>query len=207
LASADVLVVDDASGDGTGAIADSLAATEPRVHVLHRSSKLGIGSAYVAGFRWGLARSYDYFFEMDADFSHDPRYLPNFVHALAAGADVAVGSRNVPGGAIEGWGPLRYLLSKGGSLYARWILGVRVRDLTTGFKAYSRRALEQLDIDGVESNGYAFQVETTHRALRRGLRVVELPIVFVDRRAGASKMTRAEVLEAMVAVWRMRRSR
>jgi dolichol-phosphate mannosyltransferase len=200
----DVLIVDDGSSDGTGVIADLLA-EQRSVHVLHRPSKRGIGSAYVAGFNWGLGRGYDYFFEMDADFSHDPCYLPEFLRELSTGNDVVVGSRNVPGGAIEGWGPLRYLLSKGGSLYARWILGVRVRDLTTGFKAYSRYALQCIDINAIQSNGYAFQVETTYRALKRGLRVVELPIVFVDRRAGESKMTRAEVLEAIVAVWRMRR--
>jgi dolichol-phosphate mannosyltransferase len=204
---ADVLIVDDASTDGTAEIADELSRGEARVHVIHRSSKRGIGAAYVAGLGWGLARGYDYLFEMDADFSHDPRYLPSFLQALAQGADVVVGSRNVAGGAIVGWGLLRYLLSKGGSLYARSILGVDVRDLTTGFKGYTRYAVDRLALGEVESNGYAFQIETTYRALRCGLRVVELPIVFVDRRAGESKMTRAEVLEAVVAVWRMRRSR
>lgn len=201
---ADVLVVDDASTDGTAAMADELAHAEARVHVMHRARKLGIGTAYVAGLRWGLARGYDYFFEMDADFSHDPRYLPSFVNALARGADVVVGSRNIAGGAIVGWGPLRYLLSKGGSFYARSVLGVPVRDLTTGFKGYTRRALEQLELGEIESNGYAFQIETTYRALARGLLVVELPIVFVDRRAGRSKMSRNEVLEAVVVVWRLR---
>jgi dolichol-phosphate mannosyltransferase len=203
----EVLVVDDASPDGTGRLADQLGAREPRVHVLHRHGKLGLGTAYVAGFRWGLARGYERFFEMDADFSHDPSYLPAFAAELERGADVVVGSRNVPGGAIRGWGPLRYLLSKGGSLYSRLVLGVAVRDLTTGFKAYTRHALESIDIDGISSNGYAFQIETTYRALRKGLRVVELPIVFVDRRAGKSKMSRHEVAEGVLAVWRMRRGR
>jgi dolichol-phosphate mannosyltransferase len=206
LPQAEVLVVDDASPDGTGRLAHELARRDARVHVLHRPDKLGLGTAYVAGFRWGLARAYQSFFEMDADFSHDPSYLPVFLAELERGADVVVGSRNVPGGAIRGWGPLRYLLSKGGSLYSRLVLGVAVRDLTTGFKAYTRRALESIGIDGISSNGYAFQIETTYRALRQGLRVVELPIVFVDRRAGKSKMSRHEVAEGVLGVWRMRRA-
>ena len=159
----------------------------------------------MAGFRWGLERGYERFFEMDADFSHDPKYLPAFVAALDAGADVVVGSRNVPGGSVVGWGPLRHLISKGGSLYSQLLLGVGIRDLTTGFKAYTRRALELLDIDAVRSNGYAFQIETTYRALQQGLRVVELPIVFVDRRVGESKMSLRDVLEAVTGVIRMRR--
>jgi dolichol-phosphate mannosyltransferase len=200
-----LLVVDDASADGTGELAERLAKDDTRIHVLRRPKKLGLGTAYVDGFRWGLARDYARFFEMDADFSHDPSYLPHFVAALDAGADVVVGSRNVTGGAIEGWGPFRYLLSKGGSLYARVVLDVAVRDLTTGFKAYTRHALEVIAIDELQSNGYAFQIETTYRALRRGLRVVELPIVFVDRRAGRSKMSRHDVLEAVRGVWSLRR--
>jgi dolichol-phosphate mannosyltransferase len=141
---------------------------------------------------------------MDADFSHDPAYLPAFVAALDAGADVVAGSRNVAGGGVVGWGPLRHLLSKGGSLYSRLILGSKVRDMTTGFKAYTRRALELVDITGLRSNGYAFQVETTYRAQQRGLRIVEIPIRFVDRRVGQSKMTRHEIIEAISGVWRMR---
>lgn len=202
----ELLIVDDASEDGTGAIADAWSLRDARVHVLHRPSKLGLGTAYVMGFRWGLERDYQYFFEMDADFSHDPSYLPGFLEELDRGADLVVGSRNVPGGAIRGWGPLRYLLSKGGSLYSRLLLGVTVRDLTTGFKAYTRHALESIDIDAISSNGYAFQIETTYRALRQGLRVVEIPIVFVDRRAGKSKMSRHEVAEGVLGVWRMRRA-
>jgi dolichol-phosphate mannosyltransferase len=201
-----VLVVDDASPDGTGVIARELAARDPRVAVLERPGKAGIGSAYVAGLSWGLARDFERFFEMDADFSHDPKYLSEFVAALDGGADVVVGSRNMPGGTVHGWGILRHLLSKGGSLYSRIILGSSVRDMTTGFKAYTRRALEHIAIETVRSNGYTFQIETTYRALRRGLRVVELPIVFVDRRAGRSKMTRREVLDAVVGVWRLRGS-
>jgi len=204
LPGAHLLVVDDASPDGTAEIVQQLCASDAHVHLLRRPAKLGLGSAYIGGFGWGLERGYERFFEMDADFSHDPRLLPAFVVALDAGADVVAGSRNVPGGAIEGWGPLRYLLSKGGSLYARVILQLAVRDLTTGFKAYTRRALERIDIGSLRSNGYAFQVETSYRAIERGLKVVEIPIRFVDRRAGHSKMTRREVAEAAVAVWRMR---
>lgn len=205
LPSAELLVVDDASADGTGAVAASLADADARVHVLHRPAKLGLGTAYVDGFRWGLERGYARFFEMDADFSHEPSYLPAFVAALEAGADLVVGSRNMPGGRVEGWGPLRHFLSKGGSLYSRLLLGTSVRDMTTGFKAYSRAALERIDIGSIRSNGYAFQIETTYRAIRRGLRVVELPIVFVDRRAGRSKMSRRDVFEAVVAVLDLRR--
>jgi dolichol-phosphate mannosyltransferase len=204
LPDAHVLIVDDASADGTGAIADEASKRDARVHVLHRARKLGLGTAYVAGFRWGLARDYQRFVQMDADFSHDPQYLPRFMAALDAGADVVVGSRNVPGGRVEGWGPLRHLVSKGGSVYSRWVLGASVRDLTTGFKAYTRRALELIGIEQLTSNGYAFQIETTYRALRQGLRVLEIPIVFVDRRAGRSKMSRHEVAEAVVGVWKMR---
>lgn len=202
---ADVLVVDDASSDGTGRLADAISAREARLKVLHRPSKLGLGTAYVAGLGWGLRRGYERFIEMDADFSHDPGDLPRLVAALDAGADVVVGSRNVAGGAIQGWGPARHLLSKGGSYYARLVLGVSVRDLTTGFKGYTRRALEQIGVERLASNGYAFQIETTFLAVRRGLRVVELPIVFVDRRAGRSKMSRSDVLEAVRGVWSMRR--
>jgi dolichol-phosphate mannosyltransferase len=204
LPDAHLLIVDDASADATGAIADEVSRRDPRVHVLHRPRKLGLGTAYVAGFRWGLSRGYERFVQMDADFSHDPAYLPRFMAELDAGAEVVVGSRNVPGGSVEGWGPLRHLVSKGGSVYSRWVLGVGVRDLTTGFKAYTRRALELVGVEKLTSNGYAFQIETTYRALQQGLRVLEIPIVFVDRRAGQSKMSRHEVAEAVVGVWKMR---
>jgi dolichol-phosphate mannosyltransferase len=204
LPAAQVLIVDDHSPDGTAAVARRLAAENERIHLLERPAKLGLGSAYVAGFAWGLERGFERFFEMDADFSHDPRFLPAFVAALDAGADVVAGSRNVPGGAIEGWGLLRLLLSKGSSLYARLILQSPVRDMTTGFKAYTRRALELIDIATLRSNGYAFQVETTYRALQRGLGVVEIPILFVDRRTGQSKMSRHEIVEGALGVWKMR---
>lgn len=201
---AHLLVVDDASPDGTGKIADEMAARDARVHVLHRSGKRGLGSAYVEGFKWGLQRSYEIFVEMDADMSHDPRYLTPLIAALEDGADLSVGSRNIPEGGVEGWGIGRQFLSKGGSLYSRVVLGVGVHDLTTGFKAYKRRTLELIDLDHVHSNGYAFQIETTFRALRRGLRVLEVPIVFVDRRVGQSKMSRRIFFEAIRIPWKLR---
>ncbi|MDI1484590.1 polyprenol monophosphomannose synthase [Polyangium sp. y55x31] len=201
---AHVLVVDDASPDGTGAVADEFAAEDPRTSVLHRPGKLGLGTAYVDGFRRALDLGYDVVVEMDADLSHDPKYLPAFLQAIEEGADVVLGSRNVPGGGVVGWGPGRHVLSKGGSLYARSILGVPIRDLTTGFKAFTRRALLAIDIETLRSNGYSFQIETTYRALRKNLRVTEVPIVFVDRRAGHSKMSRSIFAEAVVEVWRLR---
>ena len=204
LPAAHVLVVDDASGDGTAGTVRRVADSDAQVHLLERGAKLGLGSAYVAGFAWGLERGFQRFFEMDADFSHDPKYLPGFVEALDAGWDVVVGSRNVRGGSIQGWGVGRHVLSKGGSLYARLILGGPVRDMTTGFKAYTRHALDRIQIESVRSNGYAFQIETTYRALQQGLKVLELPIQFVDRRAGSSKMSRADVLEAVIGVLGMR---
>jgi dolichol-phosphate mannosyltransferase len=201
---AHLLVVDDASPDGTGALASQLSAQDERVHVLHRPRKQGLGTAYVDGFRWGLSRQYEQFFEMDADFSHDPGQLPRLFAALALGAELVLGSRNVTGGAVSGWGLGRRLLSKGGSAYSRAVLGIGVRDLTTGYKAFTRRALERLDLGSVCSNGYAFQIELTYRALRAGLSVVEVPITFVDRRAGQSKMDGRIFLEAVGVVWRLR---
>ena len=201
---AHILVVDDNSPDGTGSIADGIAERDSRVSVLHRAGKQGLGTAYLQGFAKGLAEGFDYFFEMDADLSHDPNYLPAFFRAFERGADVVVGSRNIEGGGVEGWGLGRHVLSKGGSLYSRLILGVGVRDLTTGYKAYTRRALETIDLPSVESNGYSFQIEMTYRALRRGLSVVEVPIVFVDRRAGESKMSRRIFAEAIGMVWKLR---
>lgn len=201
---ADVLVVDDNSPDGTGDVADALAAADPQVRVLHRAGKLGLGTAYLTAFAQGLGEGYDRFFEMDADFSHDTRYLPDFVRALDDGADVVIGSRNVPGGSVEGWGLGRHLVSKGGSLYSRTILGLGIRDLTSGYKAFTRRALEAIDLGSIRSNGYSFQIELTYRAVLRGMRVVEVPIVFVDRRAGHSKMSRAIFAEAIAMVWKLR---
>jgi dolichol-phosphate mannosyltransferase len=200
----DVLVVDDASPDGTGRLADAIAAREPRVKVLHRAGKQGLGRAYLAGFAVALREGYELVFEMDADFSHDPKYLPRMLER-AASADLIVGSRNVPGGGTVNWGLGRRVLSKGGSLYARTILGVPIRDLTTGFKCFRREVLEAIELETVTTTGYAFQIELTYRAIRRGFRVEELPIVFVDRRAGQSKMSRAIVAEAVVKVWAIRR--
>lgn len=201
---AHVLVVDDASPDGTGALADSIAARDAQVEVMHRPSKLGLGTAYVDGFRLGLSRHYQRFLEMDADFSHDPAHLPALLGALDAGADLAIGSRNMPGGSVEGWGLGRQLISKGGSLYARAILGVEIHDLTTGYKAFTRRALESIDLGAVHSNGYAFQIEMTYRAILAGMSATEVPITFVDRRVGQSKMDRKTFSEAIRVVWRLR---
>jgi dolichol-phosphate mannosyltransferase len=201
---AEVLVVDDASPDGTGALAQALAAETPRAHVLKRAAKDGLGRAYLAGFRWALGREYRVVVQMDADFSHDPRDLPRLLAALEAGADVVLGSRRVAGGRTVNWGAGRRAISAGGSLYARTILGVGVHDLTGGFKAWRRAVLEQLALDEVRSTGYAFQVELTYRALRAGFRVLEIPIVFEDRRVGQSKMSRAVFAEAVAMVWRLR---
>ncbi|MCL2724260.1 MAG: polyprenol monophosphomannose synthase [Polyangiaceae bacterium] len=201
---AHLMIVDDDSPDGTGAIADEIASKDLHVHVMHRAGKLGLGTAYIQAFKRGLAEGYDRFFEMDADLSHDAKYLPAFVQALDDGVDVVIGSRNIPGGGVEGWGLGRHVISKGGSLYSRSILGLRVKDLTSGYKAFSRRALEAIDIDTIHSNGYSFQIEMTYRALRKGMRVKEVPIVFVDRAAGKSKMSRRIFVEALGVVWRLR---
>jgi dolichol-phosphate mannosyltransferase len=200
----ELLFVDDNSPDGTGAVLDELAAAEPCLHVMHRAGKLGLGTAYVEGFGWGLARGYDYLFEMDADGSHDPRYLPEMLALAEDGADVVVGSRYVPGGGTQNWGLGRKLLSRGGSLYARTVLGVELRDVTAGFICWRRAALEAIDLSTITSNGYSFQIEMKYRALTKRLRVVETPIVFVDRRVGQSKMSRAIFLEALLQVWRLR---
>jgi dolichol-phosphate mannosyltransferase len=204
LPDADLLVVDDDSPDGTGELADELAAADPKVRVLHRANKLGLGTAYLQAFARGLAEGYERFFEMDADLSHDVRYLPDFVRALDEGYDVVIGSRNIPGGGVEGWGVGRHIISKGGSLYSRTILGLPVHDLTSGYKAFSRQALEAIALDQVHSNGYSFQIEMTYRALLRGMRVKEVPIVFVDRTAGRSKMSRRIFVEAIGMVWKLR---
>jgi dolichol-phosphate mannosyltransferase len=204
LPDADLLVVDDNSPDGTGQIADSLAQRDPRVRVKHRPGKLGLGTAYTEAFHDGLAEGYERFYEMDADLSHDVRYLPEFQAALDDGYDVVIGSRNIDGGGVDGWGLGRHLLSKGGSLYARSILGVPIKDLTSGYKAFSRRALEHIDLRCVHSNGYSFQIEMTYRAARRGMRIKEVPIVFVDRVLGRSKMSRKIFLEAIGVVWKLR---
>ncbi|HEY3079260.1 MAG TPA: polyprenol monophosphomannose synthase [Chloroflexota bacterium] len=199
-----LLVVDDNSPDGTGELAENLRPGWPgRIDVLHRPGKLGLGTAYIAGFKWALARGYDYVLEMDADFSHEPSVLPRL---LAAGrdSDLALGSRYVPGGGTPDWSLSRRIISRGGSLYARTILGLPVRDLTGGFKCFPRRTLEALDLDAVRSEGYAFQIELTYRVFQLGGRIREIPITFPDRRVGQSKMSGRIVREAMLAVWRMR---
>src|SRR6187401_1685412 len=194
-----VLVIDDGSPDGTGEIADRLAGERSWMSVLHRPAKEGIGPAYVAGFRWALAEGAELVLEMDCDFSHDPADVPRLIEATAD-ADLVVGSRYAPGGGTANWGLLRRIVSRGGCLYAQVILGLRVRDLTGGFKCFRRAALESVDLDALSAHGYAFQIETTYRISRAGLRVREVPITFVERRAGASKMTSSIVTEAMVTV-------
>jgi len=206
----DVLVVDDDSPDGTGRVADELAARDPRVKVLHRAAKEGLGRAYLAGFAWALERGYGLVLEMDADFSHDPAYLPTLL-AAAEDADLVLGSRYVPGGGTSNWGLGRRLVSRGGSAYARAILGVQVRDLTGGFKAWRASTLADVPFDGIHAGGYVFQIETTFRASRAGARVREVPIVFSDRRIGQSKMSRRILVEALLIVinlwWEEQRGR
>jgi dolichol-phosphate mannosyltransferase len=203
----DVLVIDDHSPDGTGRLADDLARGEPRVHVLHREGKLGLGTAYLAGFRWALEQGYDYILEMDADFSHDPVHLKEFLQA-AAGADLVLGSRYLDGKVtVVNWPMGRLLLSYFANVYARWVTGLRIWDLTGGFKCFRRSVLEAIDLTGVRSNGYAFQIEMSVRAWRKGFRLVEIPIVFVDRTEGQSKMNRAIVREAIWMVPRLRLQR
>ena len=191
-----VLVIDDGSPDGTGEIADRLAAERSWVSVLHRPVKEGIGPAYIAGFQWALAGGAELVLEMDCDFSHDPADVPRLI-AAAADADLVLGSRYAPGGGTANWGLVRRIVSRGGCLYAQAILGLRVRDLTGGFKCFRRAALEAIDLGALSAHGYAFQIETTYRVARAGLRVREVPITFVERRAGASKMTGSIVAEAM----------
>jgi dolichol-phosphate mannosyltransferase len=199
-----VLVIDDASPDGTGLIADALAAEDGRVRVIHRAGKSGIGPAYRDGFRHALAQGADRIVEMDCDFSHDPSTVPALV-AATEDADLALGSRYVPGGGVQDWGLVRRGISRGGSLYAKAVLGVPVNDLTGGFKCFRREVLKAIPLDQVSSAGYVFQIEMTYRALLLGFRVVEVPITFTDRTLGASKMSRGIVLEAALHVPRLRR--
>ena len=195
-----VLVVDDSSPDGTGEVADRLAEELEQVAVLHRAEKEGLGPAYLAGFRRALADGAELVLEMDCDFSHDPRDVPRLIAAAENGADLVLGSRYVPGGRIPNWGLLRRFISRGGCVYAQLWLQTRLRDLTGGFKCYRRAVLETIDLDAIESRGYAFQIEGTYRTLRKGFRVVEVPITFVDREEGGSKMSKAIVLEA---IWKV----
>ncbi len=199
----DVLVVDDNSPDGTGELADELAAADPRVHVLHRPGKAGLGKAYIAGFGWALEQGYDLVIEMDADFSHDPKFLPTLV-AAAADADLVIGSRYKAGVNVINWPMSRLLLSIGANQYARWITGLPLTDSTGGFKCFRRSVLEALDLKRVKSNGYSFQIEMSYRAWRKGFRLVEIPIVFTDRIEGQSKMNKRIVREAIWMVWVLR---
>ncbi len=200
----EVLVVDDNSPDGTGQLAEALARNDPRVHVLHGKGKRGLGTAYVTGFRWALQHGYDYIFEMDADFSHDPAHLKDFLKAIEE-ADLVVGSRYLGGRVtVVNWPIARLLLSYTANIYARWVTGLRIWDLTGGFKCYRRRVLESIDLSRVRSNGYAFQIEMSVRAWRKGFRLKETPIVFVDRTEGDSKMNGAIIREAIWMVPRLR---
>jgi dolichol-phosphate mannosyltransferase len=200
----DVLIIDDASPDGTGAVADGMAAEEPRVHVLHRAGKLGLGTAYLDGFRWGLGRGYAWMFEMDADFSHDPGHLPHFLEALEE-YDVVLGSRYLDGRVtVVNWPITRLLLSYFANVYARVVTGLPLFDATGGYKAFRREVLESLPLDRVESEGYAFQIEMSMRAWKKGFRIGEIPIVFVDRTSGESKMSKRIIREAVWRVWKLR---
>ena len=199
----DVLVVDDNSPDGTGKLADEIHNENPHVHALHRAGKLGLGTAYIAGFKYAVAHDYDAAFEMDADFSHDPRYLPDFLKAIEH-ADLVIGSRYIQGGGTPNWSFLRRFISGGGNIFARFMLGIPVHDCTAGFRCYRRQVLESIDLDTIQSQGYAFQVEMAYRVMQQGFKIVETPIVFMDRRIGKSKMSRKIVIEAFIYVLRTR---
>ena len=200
----EVLVVDDGSPDGTGQIVDELAEADPRVHALHRPRKMGLGTAYLAGFKWALEREYEYVFEMDADFSHDPAHLPQFLDAIES-ADLVLGSRYRHGKVtVVNWPIGRLILSYFANVYARLVTGLQLADATGGFKCFRRRVLEAIDLDDVRSNGYAFQIEMSFRAWKKGFRIVEIPIVFHDRTEGESKMSGHIVREAVFMVWRLR---
>jgi dolichol-phosphate mannosyltransferase len=200
---AHILVIDDQSPDGTGALADELAAADERVHVLHRTKKEGLGPAYIAGFRWALERDYDVVMEMDADFSHPPEYLPDMLFALGR-YDVVVGSRYVAGGGTKDWGLSRRIVSRGGGFYARTILGLDIQDMTAGFIAWKREVLETIKLDEVEASGYVFQIELKYRAFKAGFKLVEVPITFPDRVRGVSKMNPNIAVEALWRVWKIR---
>ena len=203
-ASIEILVVDDGSPDGTGAIVDGIAANNPRVHIIHRASKLGLGTAYLVGFRWALERKYDLVFEMDADFSHNPERLPEFLEAIKE-ADLVLGSRYQNGHVnVVNWPMSRLFLSYCANIYARGITGLPVFDATGGFKCFRRNVLESIDLSSVKSNGYAFQIEMSYRVWKRGFRLVEIPIIFVDRTEGVSKMSKRIMREAIWMVWRLR---
>jgi len=202
----DILIVDDNSPDGTGELADEIHAENLQVHALHRPGKLGLGTAYIAGFKYAVEHGYDAAFEMDADFSHDPSYLPDFLKAIES-ADLVIGSRYIQGGGTPNWSPLRRLISGSGNIFARFLLGIPVNDCTAGFRCYRRKVLESIDLDTIQSQGYAFQVELVYRVLLQGFKIVEIPIIFKDRRVGKSKMSRKIVIEAFAYVIRARFSK
>ncbi len=199
----DVLIVDDNSPDGTGQLADQIAEEDTHVHVLHRAGKLGLGTAYIAGFKYAITHNYDAAFEMDADFSHDPQYLPEFLRTIEH-ADLVIGSRYIKGGGTPNWSILRRFISGGGNIFARFMLGIPVHDCTAGFRCYRREVLERIDLDNVHSQGYAFQVELAYRVMKQGFKIVEIPIVFMDRRVGKSKMSKTIFIEGFTYVLRTR---
>ena len=202
----DILIVDDNSPDGTGKLADEIRIENPQVNVLHRPGKQGLGTAYIAGFKYAIEHGYDAAFEMDADFSHDPRYLPDFLKAIE-NADLVIGSRYIPGGDTPNWSMLRRLISGGGNIFARLVLGISVYDCTAGYRCYRREVLESIDLDTIQSQGYAFQVELAYRVMQKGFKIVETPIVFMDRRVGKSKMSRKIVIEGFTYVLKARFSK
>jgi len=199
----DVLIIDDNSPDGTGKLADEIHQEDQRVHVMHRPGKLGLGTAYIAGFKHAIDHGYDAAFEMDADFSHDPRYLPDFLQAIKQ-ADLVIGSRYVKNGGTPNWSLLRRFISGGGNIFARTVLGLPIHDCTAGYRCYRRKVLERIDLDSIQSQGYAFQVELVYRVLQQGFKVVEIPIIFMDRRVGKSKMSRKIFIEGLLYVLRTR---
>jgi dolichol-phosphate mannosyltransferase len=199
----DILIVDDNSPDGTGDLADEIHDRNAQVHVLHRPGKQGLGTAYVAGFKYSIEHGYDAAFEMDADFSHDPRYLPDFLKAIED-ADLVIGSRYIPGGDTPNWSLLRRFISGGGNIFARFMLGIPVHDCTAGYRCYRREVLEHIDLDTIQSQGYAFQIELAYRVMKHGFKIVETPIVFQDRRVGKSKMSRKIVIEGFTYVLKAR---
>src|SRR5579885_622378 len=199
----DILIVDDNSPDGTGELADKISAENARVHVMHRAGKLGLGTAYIAGFKYAVAHGYDAAFEMDADFSHDPCYLPDFLRAIK-GADLVIGSRYVAGGGTPNWSPVRRFISGGGNIFARFMLGIPVHDCTAGYRCYRRQVLESIDLDTIQSQGYAFQIEMAYRTWKQDFKIAETPIIFKDRRVGKSKMSRKIVIEGFLYVLRTR---
>jgi len=199
----EVMIVDDNSPDGTGDLVEALRSREPRLHLLRREKKMGLGTAYVAGFRYALQRDYELILEMDADFSHDPQDVPRLIQAAGEG-DVVVGSRYINGVNVVNWPLSRLMLSYFASLYTRWITGMKVRDCTSGFKCFHRRVLQAVNLDSIQSDGYSFQIEMNFRAIHRGFHIREIPIIFIDRRAGTSKMSKRIVREAIWMVWKLK---